>query len=95
MTLAVRKLFVDSRFLALGDSSSFEYELPEVLELPKDTVAFVAEFTTVVSWDTVSASRNNKLYVIEQVGQVYHARVVVVPSGPMIQRPFAWWWRTP
>ena len=37
--------------------------------------------TTVASWDTVSASRNNKLYVVEQVGQVYHARVAVVPSG--------------
>ena len=81
MTLAVRKLFVDSRFLASGDSSSFEYELPEVLELPKDTVAFVTEFTTVASWDTVSASRNNKLYVVENVGSVYNARVVTLPSG--------------
>ena len=81
MTLAVRKIFIDSRFLALGNSSSFDYELPEVLELPKDTVAFVTEFTTVASWDTVSASRNNQLYVVENVGSVYHARTVTLPSG--------------
>ncbi len=81
MTLAVRNIFIDSRFLASGDSSSFEYELPEVLELPKDTVAFVTEFTTVASWDTVSASRNNQLYVIENVGAVYNARRVTLPSG--------------
>ena len=81
MTLAVRKIFIDSRFLASGDSSSFEYELPEVLELPKDTVAFVTEFTTVASWDTVSASRNNLLYVVENTGSVYSARKVTLPSG--------------
>ena len=81
MTLAVRKIFIDSRFLALGNSSSFDYELPEVLELPKDTVAFVTEFTTVASWDTVSASRNNQLYVVENVGSAYNARTVTLPSG--------------
>ena len=81
MTLAVRKIFIDSRFLAAGDSSSFDYELPEVLELPKDTVPFVTEFTTVASWDTVSAARNNKLYVVEKSGAVYGARVVLIPSG--------------
>ena len=81
MTLAVRKIFIDSRFLALGDSSSFEYELPEVLELPKDTVAFVTELTTVASWDTVSASRNNQLYVVENVGAAYNARTVALENA--------------
>ncbi len=65
MTLAVRKVFIDSRYLVSGDSSNFEYELPEVLELPKDTVAFVTEFSSVASWDTVAAGRNDRMYVIE------------------------------
>jgi hypothetical protein len=61
MSLSVRKIFIDSRFLVSGDSSSFEYELPEVVELPADTVAFVTEFTCVASWDTVSTNRDGKL----------------------------------
>ena len=39
MTLSVRKVFIDCRYLVSGDSSNVEYELPEVLELPKDTIA--------------------------------------------------------
>ncbi len=58
MSFAVRKLFVDSRFAVSGDSSSFEYELPEVVELPHDAVCFVTEFTTVASWDTVSEQQS-------------------------------------
>ncbi len=81
MTLAVRKIYIDSRFLTSGNSSSFQYELPDVLELPKDTVAFVTEVTTVASWDTVSANRNNQLYVIENTGAAYSARIVTLPSG--------------
>ncbi len=81
MTLAVRKIYIDSRFLTSGNSSSFQYELPDVLELPKDTVAFITEVTTVASWDTVSATRNNQLYVIENTGAAYSARIVTLPSG--------------
>ena len=66
MSLAVRKVYIDSRYLVSGDSSNFEYELPEVLELPKDTVAFVTEFSTVASWDTVAVNRNDRMYVIER-----------------------------
>ncbi len=80
MSLAVRKLFVDSRFAVSGDSSSFEYELPEIVELASDTVAFVTEFTTVCSWDTVSLN-NNRLYVVENSGALYRARTVMIPTG--------------
>ena len=82
MTLSVRKVFIDSRYLVTGDSSDFEYELPEVLELPKDTIAFVTEFTTVASWDTVAAGRNNLLYVIESTSSsAYFSRIVTLPTG--------------
>ncbi len=35
MTLAVRKVFIDSRSLVPGDSAIFDNELPEFWELPK------------------------------------------------------------
>ena len=76
----MRKLFVDSRFAVSGDSSSFEYELPEVVELPPDAVAFVTEFTSVASWDTVSLN-NNRLYVVENTGAIYSARVATIAPG--------------
>ena len=44
-------------------------------------MAFVAELTTVASWDTVSASRNNQLYVVENVASAYIARTVTLSSG--------------
>jgi hypothetical protein len=69
MSLSVRKLFVDSRFAVSGDSSSFSYELPEVVELPHDAVCFVTEFTAVCSWDTVSPN-NNRFYVVENTGSI-------------------------
>ncbi len=80
MTLSVRKLFIDSRFAVSGDSSSFQYELPEVLELPHDTVAFVTEFTGVASWDSVS-SNNNSIYVVENTGALYSARIATIAQG--------------
>jgi hypothetical protein len=81
MTLSVRKIFIDSRFLVSGDSSRFRYELPEVVELPPDTVAFVTEFTTCASWDTVSPDRNDILYVVEQASSTFKARAVTVAAG--------------
>jgi hypothetical protein len=80
MTLSVRKLFIDSRFAVSGDSSSFQYELPEVLELPHDTVAFVTEFTSVASWDTVNAN-NNQIYIIENTASLYAARIATIAQG--------------
>jgi hypothetical protein len=79
MSLAVRKVFIDSRYLVSGDSSNFEYELPEVLELPKDTVAFVTEFSTVAAWDTVAAKRNDRMYVIETSNR--RGRTTASPCG--------------
>ncbi len=80
MSLSVRKLFIDSRFAVSGDSSSFQYELPEVVELPHDAVAFVTEFTSVASWDTVSLN-NQCLYVVENTGALYRARIATIAPG--------------
>jgi hypothetical protein len=80
MSLSVRKLFIDSRFAVSGNSSSFEYELPEVVELPHDAVAFVTEFTSVCSWDTVSPN-NNRLYIVENTGSLYSARIAQIATG--------------
>ena len=80
MSLSVRKLFVDSRFAVSGDGSAFEYELPEVVELPHDAVAFVTEFTSVASWDTVSLN-NQCLYVVENTGALYRARIATIAPG--------------
>lgn len=44
---------MDSRYLVTSGSLAFENELPEVLELRQDTVAFVIEFICFASWDTV------------------------------------------
>ena len=52
--LSVRKLYVDSRFLKSGTPSSFDFELPEIVELPRDTVAYITEFTAVCGWDSVN-----------------------------------------
>ena len=81
MTLSVRKIYIDSRFLVSGDSSRIRYELPEVVELPPDTVAFVTEVTTCASWDTVSPDRNDQLYVVEQASSTFKARAVTVVAG--------------
>ncbi len=80
MSLSVRKLFVDSRFAVSGDSSSFEYELPQVVELPTDAVCFVTEFTTVASWKTVSPN-NNRFYIVENTGSIHSARIATIPPG--------------
>jgi hypothetical protein len=80
MTLSIRKIYIDSRFAVSGNSSSFEYELPEVIELPTDSVCIVTEFTTVASWDTVSLS-NNQIYVVENTGSIYSARIATIATG--------------
>jgi hypothetical protein len=80
MSLAVRKVFIDSRFAVSGDSSNFQYELPEVVELPNDTVCFCTEMTCVTSWDTVSAN-NNRMYVVENTGFIYSARIATIATG--------------
>ena len=80
--LSVRKLYIDSRYRATGTASNFEYELPETIELPKNTRAFITEFTGVNGWDTVNPT-NNKLYVVEELDIATHVcRIVTLPANP-------------
>ena len=67
--LSTRKIYIDSRFLQSGTPSSFDFELPEILGLPRISVAYITEFTAVCGWDTVNDS-NNQFYLVEQAGGV-------------------------
>ena len=81
MELGVRKLYIDSRFLSSGTTSNFEYELPEVVDLPKQTAAYIIEFTCVNGWDTINSS-NSQLYIVERnSSNVTRARVETLNSG--------------
>ena len=79
--LSVRKLYIDSRYRASGTASNFEYELPQTVELPKNTRAFITEFTGVNGWDTVNSS-NNQVYLLEQWGVQWANRIVTIPENP-------------
>ena len=79
--LQTRKVYIDSRFLKSGTPSSFEFELPEILDLPRDTVAYITEFTAVCGWDTVNAS-NNRVYIVEQFSGVNVGRIVELTQQP-------------
>ena len=90
--LSARKLYVDSRFAAAGGtSSSFDFELPEIVELPRDTVAYITEFTAVCGWDTVNES-NYKFYIVEQQGPT-RAALWNSHGSPTIPRACALSWR--
>ena len=66
----------------MGSPSNFEYELPETVELPKNTRAFITKFTGVNAWDTVSSS-NNQLYVLEELDIATHVtRVLTIKENP-------------
>lgn len=79
--LSVRKLYVDSRFATRGSSHDFEFELPEIVELPKDVVAYITELTCVCGWDTVNDS-NFKFYIVEQYSGTSKGRIVELTKQP-------------
>jgi len=79
--LQARKLYIDSRFLKSGTPSSFDFELREILELPRDTVAYITEFTAACAWDTVNGS-SYKLYMVEQFSGTNKGRIVELAQQP-------------
>ena len=84
--LSVRKLYVDSRFAAAGGtSSSFDFELPEIVELPRDTVAYITEFTGVCAWDTVNPSNYRSTLWSSTPGPT-RVESWISPSSPMTAR---------
>ena len=79
--LSTRKLYVDSRFLQSGTPSSFDFELPEILDLPRGTIAYITEFTAVCDWDTVNDS-TNQFYIVEQSNGTSKGRIVELTKQP-------------
>ena len=49
--------------------------------MPRDTVAYITEFTGVCAWDTVNES-NYRFYIVEQAGGVDKGRIVDIAQQP-------------
>ena len=79
--LNVRRVYVDSRMRISGTGSDFEVELPEAIEVPRGTKAYVSQFLCTHSFETVH-EHNNRLYVAENAASSFRARIVTVPPGP-------------
>jgi hypothetical protein len=78
--LAVRRLYIDSRFRSSGTTDNFEIELGQGIVLPSTAHCYLAEFTGVVSWHTVNESCRN-LYIGEKSGDDTNFRIVQLPVG--------------
>ena len=63
-TLPVRKIFVDSRFKTAKSAShsDFEYEIPQSVSLPDNTICYLDNIVIPNSWKTIDEN-NNRLYV--------------------------------
>ena len=73
----ITKLYLDSR-TALPDGS---IQLPRDIQLDPSTRVWLAEFSTVASWDTIDDS-NNSIFITERVNGVDRDRIVTIPNGP-------------
>jgi len=63
-TLLVRKIFVDSRFKAAKSNShsDFEYEIPQSVSLPDNTICYLENIVIPNSWKKMDTN-NQLLYV--------------------------------
>ena len=59
------KIFVDSRFKTTesGSNSDFKFELPDDLSLPNNCRCYIDDITIPVTWYSVEAGMNDRLYV--------------------------------
>jgi hypothetical protein len=77
MRLRTTKVFVDSRYAAIGTSgSSILFEIPEGVELGPNARCFVSEFTGVCAWPTLDGT-NRHQSIITSDGFY----VLSIPSG--------------
>jgi hypothetical protein len=74
----VTKLYLDSR-MSLDDGS---IQIPGGgIQLDPSNRVWLAEFSTVASWDTIDNS-NNSFFMVEKLGGAVQNRIVTVPNGP-------------
>ena len=78
--LTIRRLFIDSRFRSTGTTDDFEVELQQGIQLPAGCHCYLAEFTGVVSFETINESNRN-MYISEFVNGSATSRIVQLPIG--------------
>ena len=79
--LVVRKVFVDSRFRSEGTNEDVTISLPQMIECPTNTVAYIDEITVPHSWYSVGDG-NRYLYLAEKVSSsTFVIRKLDIPFG--------------
>jgi hypothetical protein len=78
MRLRTTKVFVDSRYAALGTSgSSILFEIPGGVEVGPNARCFVSEFTAVCAWPTLDETNRYQTVVLD-TGALH---VIALPAG--------------
>ena len=78
--LQYRKIMIDSRFRTSGSSSDFIFDLPEVLSLPPNTIAYVGDVTIPCSWYIVTKEVNDRL-CFAVPSSYYLSTYIQLPQG--------------
>lgn len=62
--LPIKKLYIDTRFKTSNSRSDtdFSVNLPSTFMMPDDAVFYIDDISIPVSWQSIQAGRNNKLY---------------------------------
>jgi hypothetical protein len=77
MRLRTTKVFVDSRYAALGTAgSSILFEIPGGVELGPNARCFVSEFTAVCAWPTLDETNRYQTVIVDGV-----VHVISLPAG--------------
>ena len=79
--LVVRKVFIDSRFRAEGENEDLTFNLPQMIECPTGTVAYIDEITVPHSWTSIGDG-NRYLYLAERI----LGPTIVIPDTYVIRR---------
>ena len=76
------KVFVDSRFKTVesGSNSDFRFELPDDLSLPSNCRCYIDDITIPVTWYSVEAGMNDRIYVRVRSGSSKRDDVILMDS---------------
>ncbi len=74
--LSTTKVYIDSRYATVKNSSFSEFEIPGGIELKPSTKCWLSEFNCVAAWHTLDES-NNTLFLVEGTEH----RALVLPGG--------------